>query len=374
MNITEILIQPQQSAWLPWAVQYFLYIGSAYAAAILFFLSLLFKQYTTHKMRAALVLVPAISGIVGSLALTGDLHQPGRAWYFFFHLTPWSWMSLGSLFLPVFCALTVITAWLYLRDDIAALSDSTHPIAKRISLLTLGQWKITLTQMKIIAAITALSGLSIALYTGAEIFILQSRTLWNQPASPLLWFVTAFLGAIGFTTLLLLIFPRENGVTAVTLMSQGDISLIKRALLLSSVLAFVLVPLWASNSPSFPLYKDSGWIIRLSLLAGSFVVCFALAMMIKNMTRLRILLICLCTLFACFYLRWVTIMDVQSIPKYDAGSYLYVLPMGDSGVLSIIGMFGLWMAFALLASELISSQKNILSHSPTEQNKGSNHG
>ncbi|WP_218760045.1 NrfD/PsrC family molybdoenzyme membrane anchor subunit, partial [Vibrio parahaemolyticus] len=102
MNITEVLVQPQAMAWLPWAVQYFFYIGSAYAAAILFLIALLFEKHTSHRLRAALVLTLAIGAIVGPLALTGDLHQPGRAWHFYAHITPWSWMSLGSLFLPVF--------------------------------------------------------------------------------------------------------------------------------------------------------------------------------------------------------------------------------------------------------------------------------
>ena len=77
MNITEVLVQPQTVAWLPWAVQYFFYIGSAYAAAILFVIALKFDQQSSHRLRAALVLTMAIGAVVGPLALTGDLHQPG---------------------------------------------------------------------------------------------------------------------------------------------------------------------------------------------------------------------------------------------------------------------------------------------------------
>tara|TARA_R110001583_G_scaffold166089_1_gene318840 strand:- start:3693 stop:4799 length:1107 start_codon:yes stop_codon:yes gene_type:complete len=356
MNITEVLIQPQAITWLPWAVQYFLYIGSSYAAAILFLLSLMFQQHTSHRMRSALVLVLAIGAIVGPLALTGDLHQPGRAWKFFFHLTPWSWMSLGSLFLPLFSALSILTAWLYLRDDIAALKNSTNPIAKVVSLLTLGDWKITLTQMKIVAVITTLSGLSIALYTGAEIAIVQSRPLWNQATSPLLWFVTAFLGAIGFTALLLALFPSDKNSAMTSSMTLGDISLIKRVLILSSVLALILVPLWASNNPYFSLYENQDWAIRLGLLSISFVVCFIVAQTLTRLNRLNFILISATTLFTSFYLRWVTIMDVQTIPKFDVGAYPYELPLGGSGLLGIIGMFGLWIALALAATEIVDAK------------------
>lgn len=356
MNITEVLIQPQATSWLPWAVQYFLYIGSSYAAAILFLLSLMFEQQISHRMRSALVLVLALGAIVGPLALTGDLHQPGRAWHFFFHLTPWSWMSLGSLFLPLFSALAVLTAWLYLRDDIAALKNSPNPIGKWVSLLTLGDWKITLTQMKIVALITTLSGLSIAIYTGAEIAIVASRPLWNQAASPLLWFVTAFLGAIGFAALLLFLFPSDKNSSIKTSMTPGDASLIKRVLILSSLLALILVPLWASNNPYFSLYENKDWAIRLVLVSISFMVCFIVAHTLTRLNRLSFLLISATSLVASFYLRWVTMMDVQTIPKFDVGPYPYELPMEGAGLLGIIGMFGLWIALALAASEIIDAK------------------
>lgn len=165
MNITEVLVPAQEIAWLPWAVQYFFYIGSAYAAAILFLIALIFKNSTSHQFRSALVLVMAIGAIVGPLALKGDLHQPGRAWHFYAHITPWSWMSLGSLFLPLFSGLAVATAWVYLRDDIAQLKESENPLLKRLSWLTLGQWQVSTKLMIALAAATAISGLSIALYT-----------------------------------------------------------------------------------------------------------------------------------------------------------------------------------------------------------------
>ncbi|NMS31814.1 NrfD/PsrC family molybdoenzyme membrane anchor subunit, partial [Vibrio parahaemolyticus] len=129
----EVLVQPQEMAWLPWAVQYFFYIGSAYAAAVLFLIALLFERHTSHRLRAALVLTLAIGAIVGPLALTGDLHQPGRAWHFYAHITPWSWMSLGSLFLPVFSGLAVVTAWLYLRQDLINLRNQPGKVLPLIS-------------------------------------------------------------------------------------------------------------------------------------------------------------------------------------------------------------------------------------------------
>lgn len=265
MNITEVLVQPQAMAWLPWAVQYFFYIGSAYAAAILFLIALLFEQHTSHRLRAALVLTMAIGAIVGPLALTGDLHQPGRAWHFYAHITPWSWMSLGSLFLPVFSALAVATAWLYLRQDLIALRNQPGKVLPLLSKLSLGEWTVSHKVMLTISAITVLSGLTIALYTGAEIAIVKSRSLWHQPASPILWFVTAFMGAVGFSLLIWLLLPSQSKA-----LTSGDNNLLKKSLVTSGVLTLILLPIWASNNSTFSLYSSEQWMHNIALL--TFVV------------------------------------------------------------------------------------------------------
>lgn len=368
MNISEILIQPQATSWLPWAVQYFFYIGSSYAAAILFLIALCFEDKTSHRVRSALVLVLAIGAIVGPLALTGDLHQPGRAWHFFTHITPWSWMSLGSLFLPLFSTLAVVTAWLYLRDDLAQCKQSPYRVVQSFAILTLGSWSLSKRSMVAIAAVTSLSGLTIALYTGAEIAIVASRPLWHQPAAPLLWFITAFLGAIGLTALILALLPTsthpQSDITSM------DLSLFKRSMIISTLLAFILLPLWASNNPHFTLYANQEWLIRLSTLSFSFIATLLLALILipskttylsndrPRISKKKLILIALSTLFCCWYLRWVTMMDVQSIAKYDVGPFQYQLPLGQEGLLSILGMFGLWLALAVLSSELINSKKN----------------
>ncbi len=58
---------------------------------------------------------------------------------------------------------------------------------------------------------------------------------------------------------------------------------------------------------------------------------------------------------AAWITRWVTMMAVQTIAKYDIGAQPYQLSLGPDGLLGIVGMFGLWLALALLTSELVSS-------------------
>ncbi|MGF1695358.1 polysulfide reductase NrfD [Vibrio lamellibrachiae] len=368
MNITEILVPAQEIAWLPWAVQYFFYIGSSYAAAILFVIALLLKNQTSHSFRSALVLVMAIGAIVGPLALTGDLHQPGRAWHFYAHLTPWSWMSLGSIFLPIFSGLTVITAWLYLRNDIAKLRDNSNLLLRKLAWLTLGNWQVSAKQLLVVAITTAISGLTIALYTGAEIAVIESRSLWNQPASPLIWFVTSFLAAVGLTLFVWRLFPsgqmpiekalNEKVPSEQKKLTTCDTKILRNTIGLSGVLALILVPIWASNNLTFSLYQDSQWIANIAMMTTSLLGCFVLSFMVSRLTAtwLGCAALSFTTLTAAWVTRWVTMMEVQTIPRFDAGSYPYELPLNGSGLLGIIGMIGLWLALALFASEVVSTR------------------
>ncbi|MGI3064594.1 NrfD/PsrC family molybdoenzyme membrane anchor subunit [Vibrio diabolicus] len=364
MNITEVLVQPQAMAWLPWAVQYFFYIGSAYAAAILFLIALLFEKHTSHRLRAALVLTLAIGAIVGPLALTGDLHQPGRAWHFYAHITPWSWMSLGSLFLPVFSGLAVVTAWLYLRQDLLNLRNQSGRVLPLISKLSLGEWVLSRRAMLMVSAITVLSGITIAVYTGAEIAVVKSRSLWHQPASPILWFVTAFMGAVGFALLIWLLLPSQSKT-----LTSGDTNLLKKSVVTSGVLTLILLPIWASNNSAFSLYSSEQWIQNIALLTlvilGSIIFALMTMRNAKSSTTSRMhrvmgtFCLSLITLASAWLIRWFTIMEVQTIAKFDAGLYPYQLTIDGNGWIGIIGMLGLWFALALLGSELVQPKPNI---------------
>lgn len=354
MNITEVLVPAQQTAWLPWAVQYFFYIGSAYAATILFFVCYLMRAQTSHAMRSALALVMAIGGIVGPLALTADLHQPGRAWHFFTHLTSCSWMSNGSIFLPIFSMLTVATAWLYLRDDLAAFANHSNKWLQKISLLTLGNWKVSQKQILLLAGLTVISGLSIALYTGMEIYKVASRPLWHQPASPLLWFSTAFLGAIGLAGVILALMPSSE-----LNLTNLDKRITQKTMMLSSVAAFILMIIWASNGSEHSLFTQKDWVVSLGSMLVLFSVCAAISRLAltDKLSTIKLLGLSVISVVCAWQLRWVTLMDVQSIPKYDVGPYPYELPLGTNGLLGIIAMAGLWLALAALASELVFTKK-----------------
>ena len=46
--------------------------------------------------------------------------------------------------------------------------------------------------------------------------------------------------------------------------------------------------------------------------------------------------------------RWVVLMDVQHVARNSAGFHHYGIPAGSSGLLGIVGTFGLWLAAILL--------------------------
>ncbi|MFJ0904153.1 tetrathionate reductase, partial [Bordetella bronchiseptica] len=53
---------------------------------------------------------------------------------------------------------------------------------------------------------------------------------------------------------------------------------------------------------------------------------------------------CCAWLAAAWTFRWVVFMNVQGVPKYGAGLYLYDMPWGSDGLLGMAGVLGLCVA------------------------------
>lgn len=344
MDITEILVPAQETVWLHWAVQYFFYIGAGFAAAILFFIAVCAPNMTSHRLRSALALVLAICGAVGPLALTAELHQPGRAWHFFVYLTPSSWMSRGSLLLPLFSLCAIGAAWLYLREDLKAAKAQANPAIRLVSYLSLGQWQTSQTLMRIVAAITVVSGLSIAVYTGSEVYTVASRPLWHQLISPVLWFISAFPVAAGMTAVMLCLMPEINA-------HAQDYGLLKKTTLLTAFVSLLLLPLWIVNGDGLTLLHYTQWQWRFALLCLLFLLLIVSAWRLISRPR-ALLIFAGCGLAAGWYIRWVTLLNVQSIPRNDAGLFPQTLSLGSDGLLGILAMAGLWLALAAITSSV----------------------
>ncbi|WP_290435759.1 NrfD/PsrC family molybdoenzyme membrane anchor subunit [Aeromonas caviae] len=177
MVINELLAPAQPITWLPWAVQYFFLIGLAYGALWLGAFELWRKAPDPRLQTLAAVLMVA-AGLVAPIALTADLHQPARAWHFYAQARVGSVMWYGAYLLPLFSLLSMLLGWLLLRPALARRGAEGDKIACLARLLCLGSWSghVWLRPLSLLAA---LSGLSIALYTGLETMAVAARPLWH---------------------------------------------------------------------------------------------------------------------------------------------------------------------------------------------------
>lgn len=182
MVINELLAPAQPITWLPWAVQYFFLIGLAYGALWLGVFELWRKAPDPRLQTLAAVLMVA-AGLVAPIALTADLHQPARAWHFYAQTRFGSVMWYGAYLLPLFSLLSMLLGWLLLRPALARRGAEGDKIARLARLLCLGSWSGHVWQRPL-SLLAALSGLSIALYTGLETMAVAARPLWHTPGCP----------------------------------------------------------------------------------------------------------------------------------------------------------------------------------------------
>lgn len=326
MQISELLTPVYDAAWLPWAVQYFFLIGIAATTA----LTAVFAAFgeagsPLRRLLPAAATVLLVSAVAAPVSLLADLHQPGRFWHFYAHITPWSWMWLGALLLPVFVGLSVLfcAAW----------------------------WWGRIVWLRVLGVALALSAASILVYTGAEVMVLRSRPLWHTAFLPVNFALTAWLGALGAMFLVGRWLPggmkalpvaclRGLSVTAVILMAVGA----------GAWAALGLVGADPSFDAALRLFAEFP-IWRLSL-AGAVITGFCMIALLQRpaptlAAPLPSAVLALTMLGAAWIFRWVVFMSVQGVPKYGAGLYLYDMPWGSDGLLGMVGVLGLCVALII---------------------------
>lgn len=327
MDIIELLTPHYEAAWLPWAVQYFFLVGMSTGAALLAAWAIWSRPGSAAASALPVVIVLlAVTAITAPVSLLADLHQPGRFWHFYAHFTPWSWMSLGAILLPAYVGL--------------ALS------------LCLAWWLGATRWMRVLSVLLALSAVSILVYTGAEISVLRSRPLWNNPWVPLNLTLTSWLAAVGASLLLTLCVPagRDTALRA----WLGKLGLYLSLSLLAVACLWMLTGL-LMQTPSFlhamelyfnyPIWRISLW---LSVLVGMVVLALWLNPRLwLHSTAMQVLLGTM-TCGAAWGFRWALFMGVQGVPKYGAGLYMYHMPLGGDGLMGIIGISGLCIAVLTL--------------------------
>ncbi|MGY3892544.1 NrfD/PsrC family molybdoenzyme membrane anchor subunit [Aeromonas enterica] len=349
MTINELLAPDQPITWLPWAVQYFFLIGLAYGALWLGDVDLWRKTPDRRLQTLAAVLMMG-AGLVAPIALTADLHQPARAWHFYAQTRFSSIMWYGAYLLPLFSLLSMLFGWLLLRPALARRGEENDRVAALARWLCLGDWSGE-TWLRPLSLLAALSGLSIALYTGFETMAVAARPLWHSPWLPWLLALSAVLAAQSVLLLLNRLLAGWQADTEARLLRQLRPAL---GLLALSLLGWSLFG-GASAAEAAALYRlDPSWRLAAHwLLLTLGLVGLLMLVRPRISTRLSLWGIALLTLHLVWGLRWLVLIQGQLVPKYGAGVYVYQIAWGPEGVLGILGTFGLLLALLVALSELV---------------------
>ena len=245
-------------------------------------------------------------------------------------------MPWGALFLPLFTGF--LGLWF---------------LAQHVKRLTLKSYSVT----KWLAIGSALSAIGLLVYTGREVSVVQARPVWFSYAFPIAMFLSALQ-----TFLALLIATTKNQETLARKLAWGQtITLI--------ALAGVVV-IWASGNSlsgsairqwldvaSSARHYAIGWV---ALWLASLALC---GLVLRNPLSLPLRIILAFSAMAlCWLMRWTLLIQVQTIPKFNAQFNPYTLPGGTDGWLAILGTFGLWIALIIIVHEALNAIARRMQH------------
>lgn len=322
MIIDEMLAQPQAITWLPWAVQYFFFIGIASCAVLLACAARWLRHRHSERFERVCLFIALTCGITAPLALTADLHQTARFWHFYAWPTPWSWMPWGALFLPLFTLL--LGLWFLLFH----LRKSNTRLLRGLALAA------------------ALTAIGLLLYTGREVSVVRARPVWFSYWLPVAMFFSAMSALLALLGLVMRDLARR--------LAQGQV--------MALVLLGAVMLAWSLGDTL------SGEALRQQWLLGGDIRLYLLTLMLLWAAALAVSLYAsryqppffitlasaLLVAILCWTLRWTVLMGGQIIPKYNALTNDYSLPMGTDGLLAIIGTFGLWLALMIILGECVT--------------------
>ncbi|MFW3615891.1 NrfD/PsrC family molybdoenzyme membrane anchor subunit [Billgrantia antri] len=357
MNSAIELLAPRYDiAWYPWAVQYFFMIALSYATLWLASPALIFGKPTWLPTARLALLACLTTTLVAPVALLADLHQPLRFWHFYAYSNTHSWMSVGSLILPLYVVGVIVMAWLAWRPALQANRQAPGIAGLVARWLSLGDSPTPRALLVTVGLGTLVLSTGIMLYTGAEVAIVKARPLWHTVWLPPMFVATGFIAAAG----LLMVLNRVSGL--------GDGSVTRQMLkvmLGACLMAGLVAASWfldginatvGSVSAAMESVRGSAeW--RSTALWGGFTGVALLGSVLYLLTRSAAQrpalyawawVLGLVALHVGWMFRWVVLMDVQTVARHSAGFHHYGIPAGSSGILGIVGTFGLWLTAILL--------------------------
>lgn len=339
-TIVEIVNVTRESAWLPWAVQYFFLIGLSLGGFLLTLPAFVLRRQDWLPLGRVALVVAVTCGLAAPVALLADLHQPNRFWHFYAYPQGDSWMSWGAWFIPAYVTLLLGYAWGILRPRLAE---------GRLRLLALGSGANRFVPA--LGLLTAVAAATVIAYTGVEVAVVKARPLWNTPLLPVQFLATALVGALGLVLVLNRVVngydraveARANRLLALFLtlvMVLGGVWFVLgfldlsagHARALDSVAGFEawqITALWAAAATLVPLVLAVAWPVGSGWVTG------------------------LIAIHSAWMFRWTVFMGGQTVPKTGAGLYDYTLPLGPEGLLGIVGTLGLWIFLVIAFTSLV---------------------
>ncbi|MDN6290450.1 MAG: tetrathionate reductase subunit TtrA [Tetragenococcus koreensis] len=347
--LREINVNSEIVAWLPWSVQYFFFIGIAAIALLIavgyrwFLLSSDPEKESKMDVEMAAVSVAFVGGIVGPLSLMSELHQPGRFLNFYLHFASSSWMAIGSLIIPVISGIVVAYFLLLIRSK-----TKKEDLPKLIKGLHWGKFdaKVLLKPIRVIALLT---GIAVFIYSGNEVYTVKARTMWHTLAFPILMFLTALVGIFPFLQLML--FKETNKLSRLAKMQVISIGLL---LLTTIIWLFSGTP--SSHGLLVLMQRNDRWIILNVILGLLFIAttAFAFVHVNRRFSLKAIIAQAASALTLMWFIRWVWLMEVQLLPKFNSTLNAYDIPLGHYGVFSILTSIGVFIILTLLVFVLLN--------------------
>ncbi|MBK5928219.1 NrfD/PsrC family molybdoenzyme membrane anchor subunit [Rhodobaculum claviforme] len=359
MHGIELLAPQYAVAWYPWAVQYFFLIALSYGALWLALPGVVLGRARWMPTARLALLAAASTALVAPVTLLADLHQPLRAWHFYAHPTPSSWMSIGSIVLPLHVAAVLALAWLVWRAPLAGAARRAGVAGRLARLVRAGDWDGPRWLVPVVGGLAVAVSLPVALYTGAEVAVIRARPLWHTEYLPVMLVATGIVGAAG----LVVVLNRATGLRD-RITDAQMLAVIAGALVLAGLVAvgWLAQGLAMSRGGSVAtaleaVRADPHWralaLWGLAAGAGLFAAAAGLRVAGRDMGWLSGLILGLVALHVAWMFRWTVLMEVQTVARNSAGAQDYVLALGSQGLLGIIGSFGLWLAVVLIVNLFI---------------------
>lgn len=347
--LREININSEIVAWLPWSVQYFFFIGIAAIALLVavgyrwFLLSSDPDRKLKMDVEMAAVSVAFVGGIVGPLSLMSELHQPGRFLNFYLHFASSSWMAIGSLIIPVISGIVVVYFLLLLRSK-----TKKEDLPKLIKGLHWGNFNADVL-LKPVRIAALLVGVAIFIYTGNEVYTVEARTMWHTWAFPVLMFLTALVGIFPFLQLMLF---RETD----RLYRMATLQLVSIGLLLVTTIFWLVSGSDSAQSLLKLMQHDDKWIFLNVGLGLLFVAttAFAFVHINRRLSFKAIMAQAITSLTLMWFIRWVWLMEVQLLPKFNSTLNAYDIPLGHFGIFSILTSLGVFIILTVLVFILLN--------------------